>query len=266
MSVKSFPGGHKLDWEGIENVPSFVKSVNGVTPDENGNIAITIPDSSQNGDGLTAAEKSLILSLFKNAAYTADMSVTIAQLENLWSGGTVEPEPDEPDEPVNPDVWYEHFNENNLVDPAGQNSFVTVDGVRYYRYYAGANNFEYPMTNQQPGEVIVTLRAIPQYVTSLDSGIWLYYDDGTSYKIQVIQAGSSNGTITYTTPADKTLTKLTGNYDMEGWVLLDMSVMSIQAKYPPAEAESSGVWQVGNTLSVVSGVTATQNGSVLAIA
>lgn len=42
-----------------------------------------------NGDGLATAEKSLILSLFKNAAYTADMSATITQLETLWSGEDV---------------------------------------------------------------------------------------------------------------------------------------------------------------------------------
>ena len=67
-------------------VTGVVKSVNGVGPDANGNVAITIPDSTQNGDGLTTTEKNLILSLFKNAAYTADMSATIAQLETLWSG------------------------------------------------------------------------------------------------------------------------------------------------------------------------------------
>ena len=50
------------------------------------------------GDGLSSEEKTLILSLFKNAAYTADMSATIAQLESMWSGGTVEPDvPDDPD-------------------------------------------------------------------------------------------------------------------------------------------------------------------------
>lgn len=43
-------------------------------------------EPSQNGDGLTSTEKSLILSLFKNAAYTADISTTITQLEMLWSG------------------------------------------------------------------------------------------------------------------------------------------------------------------------------------
>lgn len=49
-------------------------------------------DSGQNGDGLSATEKSLILSLFKNAAYTADMSETIAQLEALWSNTPDAPE------------------------------------------------------------------------------------------------------------------------------------------------------------------------------
>ena len=42
------------------------------------------------GVALDTTEKSLLLTLFKNAAYTADMSATIAQLETLWSG-TEEP-------------------------------------------------------------------------------------------------------------------------------------------------------------------------------
>lgn len=45
------------------------------------------------GGGISATEKTLLMSLFKNAAYTADMSATIAQLETLWSGTE---EPDEP--------------------------------------------------------------------------------------------------------------------------------------------------------------------------
>lgn len=76
------------------------------TVDENGRVtaveAVDAPagdsDSSQNGCGLTSTEKSLILSLFKNAAYTSDMSATIAQLEALWSAE------DAPDEPVEPDL------------------------------------------------------------------------------------------------------------------------------------------------------------------
>ena len=46
------------------------------------------------GGGLSSTEKNLVLSLFKNAAYTTNMSATIAQLETLWSGGNV---PDEPE-------------------------------------------------------------------------------------------------------------------------------------------------------------------------
>lgn len=53
------------------------------------------------GSGLSIAEKALILSLFKNAVYTADMSATITQLEALWSGSDV---PDVPVEPDNPDA------------------------------------------------------------------------------------------------------------------------------------------------------------------
>lgn len=52
------------------------------------------------GDGLSTTEKSLLLTLFKNAAYTADMSAPIAQLETLWSGGDVPDVPDVPDTPT----------------------------------------------------------------------------------------------------------------------------------------------------------------------
>lgn len=68
------------------DLTGVVKSVNGKTPDENGNVEIPVSDSSQNGDGLTGEEKSLILSLFKATAYTANMSATIAKLESLWGG------------------------------------------------------------------------------------------------------------------------------------------------------------------------------------
>lgn len=39
------------------------------------------------GTGLTTAEKTAMLALFKAAAYTSDVSATIANLETLWSGG-----------------------------------------------------------------------------------------------------------------------------------------------------------------------------------
>lgn len=44
------------------------------------------------GGGITDTEKGLLLSLFKNCVYTADMSGTIAQLETLWSEEPEAPE------------------------------------------------------------------------------------------------------------------------------------------------------------------------------
>lgn len=341
-----------IDTRGNGRFCGFVESK--LTPDTDATLtesgkaadAKAVGDALANisGDGLSSTEKNLILSLFKNTAYTTNMSATIARLETLWGGGDIPDVPVEPDIPDTPtvtlmsisatysggavavgtaltaltgivvtatysdgstaavtgytlsgtiaegsntitvsyggktatitvtgvaepeEVLYEHFNKKNLVDTSGSNSFITVDGVEYYRYHAGANNFEYPISNPQPGEVIVTMRAIPQYATTLDTGIWLYYNDGTNYKINLITGGQSKGTVTYTTPANKTLTKITGNYDMENWVLLDMYVMSLLAKYPPAEPEVSGVFQDGDVLSVVSGVTVSQSGSILEIA
>lgn len=73
-------GGSNVDLTG------YVKSVNGKKPDENGNVEIAIPDSGGNAAGLTQAEKTLILTLFRNAAYiSANMGNTLTDLENLWS-------------------------------------------------------------------------------------------------------------------------------------------------------------------------------------
>lgn len=62
------------------------------------NLVDAINEAAQSGGGVSTTEKTLLLSLFKNAAYTADMRATIAQLETLWSGT------EEPDEPVVPDI------------------------------------------------------------------------------------------------------------------------------------------------------------------
>lgn len=64
----------------------FAPSKAGMEEVEPVRVKLPVPDSTQNGNGLTTTEKNLILSLFKNAAYTADMSATIAELEALWSG------------------------------------------------------------------------------------------------------------------------------------------------------------------------------------
>ena len=60
--------------------------------DENGKPtewgAVDLPS----GGGLTTAEKTAMLKLFKAAAYTSNVSATIAQLETLWSEAPDAPE------------------------------------------------------------------------------------------------------------------------------------------------------------------------------
>lgn len=67
------------------------------------NLVAAINEAANSGgSGIAVTEKTLILTLFRNAAYTsADMGNVLTQLEALWSGGEVEP--DVPDVPVNPE-------------------------------------------------------------------------------------------------------------------------------------------------------------------
>lgn len=83
-----------------------------------------IEDACNAANGLASTEKSLILTLFRNAAYTApNMADTLAQLEELWSGGDVPDEPDEPDEPDVPDEPV------TLTVTWTENTYVNGDGT-----------------------------------------------------------------------------------------------------------------------------------------
>lgn len=90
----TLPGGP----EGAEPTPSqydelinrinaldadMVKSVNGISPDENGNVEITIPDSSQNAN-LTAEQIAALDGMFKIAAYTEDASAAYAAFKTAF--------------------------------------------------------------------------------------------------------------------------------------------------------------------------------------
>ena len=90
-----------------EDEKKYVKTINDTAPDENGNIVVkgegiaydntvggidatTVQGaidklSGQNANGLSDAEKTLILSLFQNAVFTSDVSAILTQLETLWS-------------------------------------------------------------------------------------------------------------------------------------------------------------------------------------
>lgn len=126
----------------------------------------------------------------------------------------------------------ELFDKNDLVDPAGRNSFVTIDDIEYYRYNASAQNFEWNNPNPQTGSVAITARGVSQYGGTGSTRLRTFFDDGTEGEPLFIIVNGESRTVTYTTPSDKVLAKITGNYDMENWILLDMSVMSCLADYP----------------------------------
>lgn len=147
---------------GNVDLSGYVKSVNGKTPDATGNVEIKIPDSSQNGGGLTSTEKNLILQLFKNTAYTADMSATVSRLETLWSGGTVEPEPEEPDVPDEPEVKV-YTVTNNLTNVTNSNSATTASG-----YYSAT------LSAEDGYEITVTIT-----MGGVDITADVYTEDGT---------------------------------------------------------------------------------------
>jgi hypothetical protein len=83
-------------------------------------VTLTITPLASSGAGLTDTEKGLILSLFKSAVYSSDMSETINQLEGLWGGGG-----DVPVEPDNPEVPT-YTVTNNLTGVTNSNSATTV--------------------------------------------------------------------------------------------------------------------------------------------
>lgn len=192
-----------------EEVDKYVKSVNGVTPDENGNVEIKIPESS--GSSVTIDP-----TLTKSGAAADAKAVgdALAELEKKI-----------PEQSGSPEL----FDKADLpIDPQ---SFVTVDGVEYYRYHAGPTNFTWNNPHPQTGSVTITARGVSQYVGSLSARLKTVYNDGTFGPDIYIVVGGESRTASVTTDENKTLAKITGNYDLENWVLLDMSVMSVRADY-----------------------------------
>ena len=77
---------------------TFIKTINGKTPDENGNVEIE-------AGGLSDTAANLLVTILRNGVYSSDQSANITALENaLGSSGGDEPVnpdiPDDPDEPV----------------------------------------------------------------------------------------------------------------------------------------------------------------------
>lgn len=107
-----------------------------------------------------------------------------------------------------------------------------ADGIPYFRYHAGSKNFTWTNPNPRKGQVTVTVLSWQQWnktSTGNSSTLNFCYSDGTKE-----QKTPKNGvTTTFTSNANKTLTQIKGNYDLENWVLLDLSVLKIVANYDP---------------------------------
>jgi predicted phosphodiesterase len=127
-----------------------------------------------------------------------------------------------------------------------------ADGKTYFRYHAGATNFTWKNPNPQKGSLTITVRAYAQWSTSLSTKLVTEYTDGTNNSLDDTMRLSHGETVTYTTDPDKTVAYIRGNYDLENWVLLDMSVLSIVADYPAPTGK----------VKSVNGVEPDENGNV----
>lgn len=147
----------------------------------------------------------------------------------------------------------ELFDRRDLVDPGNRNKIITIDGVEYYRYHASDNSFEWYNPFPVVGSVTITFRLVAQY-GDYSTRMIAHYEDGT-YDYIWPTMGSIG---TFTTPANKALIKIVGNWDAENWILMDLSAMSIVANFNP------GLLPAGET--VCGGVLAdpaTENDTVL---
>lgn len=123
---------------------------------------------------------------------------------------------------------------SNTVSGAGfvVNPTNFTDGKTYFRYHAGDTNFKWTNPNPQKGSLTITMRVYMQYATSGQTKIVTEYSDGTNNSLIDIMYINHGQLVTYVTDPDKTVVSIRGNYDVENWVLIDMSALSIVADYP----------------------------------
>lgn len=132
-----------------------------------------------------------------------------------------------------------------VINPVGYE-----DGKPYFQYHAGAKSFTWTNPSPQKGAVTITVKGIEQYGGTGNTRLRTYYDDGTEGESLYIIVNHESRTVTWTSDPEKTLVKITGNYDLEGYVLLDMDVLSIVADYPiPSDLGLTGA-TVGQTVKI----------------
>lgn len=85
-----------------QDLSEYVKTVNGIAPDESGNVQITIPEPGGGGGsgGMSATASALLINILRNGVYSTDQSANITALAEAL---TVT-EPEQPEEPDVPEV------------------------------------------------------------------------------------------------------------------------------------------------------------------
>lgn len=151
QAVEDYMAEHPVS-DGNVDLTGVVKSVNGVTPDENGNVEIAVSGGS---GGMSATASALLIGILRNAMYTADQSANITALEAALasgdSGGT-----DEPDVPVEPGVTY-YTIVNVLTNVTNSNSTAKVsEGASYIGKLTAADGFNMSTVTVTVGGVNVT--------------------------------------------------------------------------------------------------------------
>ena len=142
------------NYGGNVDLTGVVRSVNGQTPDENGNVEIAV----SGGGGMSSTASALLITILRNGVYSTDQSANITALEAaLASGGSdggsdipdIPDVPVEPDEPVDSgetsDILYE-LAEATAFD--GTNS-ITTDVTLYDedRDYSVVMDVEFDVAN-----------------------------------------------------------------------------------------------------------------------
>lgn len=131
---------------GIKDACSGVKSINGISPDKNGNVNVEIPED--DGGGLTDTARILLMTVLKNGVYTSDQSANLAALEEALkpSGGGGSDEPDVPvvpDEPDVPDEPKTYTITNNLTNCNNSNVKTTIaENTAYNAVITAVSGYE----------------------------------------------------------------------------------------------------------------------------
>lgn len=134
----------------------FVRTVNGISPDENGNVEI----ADLNLGGMSATSANLLIMILRNATYTTDQSDNIDALAAALSGEVVNP--DVPDEPEEPEVTLvgisAEYTGGDVVVGTALNELTGISVIATYSDDSTATVTDYTLTGEiTEGENTVTV-------------------------------------------------------------------------------------------------------------